>query len=68
MKKKKGQFKDSVYCTYEKEKSRKIEPITWSKKELKLKKVTIQVEPLKGYNFSSFRGKIAYKLNPISFR
>ncbi|WP_424353657.1 YIP1 family protein [Methanosarcina mazei] len=30
--------------------------------------VTIQVEPLKGYNFSSFRGKIAYKLNPISFR
>ncbi|WP_268988862.1 hypothetical protein [Methanosarcina mazei] len=38
MKKKKGQFKDSVYCTYEKEKSRKIEPITWSKKELKLKK------------------------------
>jgi len=30
--------------------------------------VTIQVEPLKGYNFSSYRGKIAYKLNPISFR
>ncbi|WP_235320634.1 hypothetical protein, partial [Methanosarcina mazei] len=44
--------------------------LTWNK--ISRKKnffgVTIQVEPLKGYNFSSFRGKIAYKLNPISFR
>ncbi len=36
--------------------------------KIRIKIVTIQVEPLKGYNFSSFRGKIAYKLNPISFR